>query len=193
MRSSSYYGEMVFASFGIAFGIIFIATLVIAAFTRTKMEKISPKIIYFYVMAFVSLIFVADGIGVFISIIADLMVALGKFNIDIKKAFLTCFSLLIVAIPSYFFHWNKILKGLGFEEEEEKMLWPYYKYMVLGLTAVASLVFIGTLFYQALSSLLGISKFNWNTFNIILGYGVVGIAVWLYHWFLKMKFDKENT
>ncbi len=192
MRGSGYYEGMAFASIGITIGIIFLATLVIAALTRTKMEKISPKIIYFYVMAFVSLIFVAGGIGTFISMIADLIVALGKFNIEIKKAFLTLFSILVVAIPSYLFHWNKILKGLGIEEEE-KLLWPYYKYMVLGLTAIASLVFVGTLFYQALSSLLGISKFNWSSFNITLGYGVVGITAWLYHWFLKMKFDKENT
>lgn len=191
MRGSSYYGDMVFASFGITLGIIIIATLVTSALTRTKLERISPKIIYFYVMAFVSLIFVADGLGIFISMIADLIVSLGKFNIDIKKAFLTCFSLLIVAIPSYLFHWNKILKGLGFEEEE-KTLWPYYKYMVLGLTAIASLVFVGTLFYQALSSLLGISKFDWGIFNIVLGYGVVGIVAWLYHWFLKIKFDNKN-
>ena len=68
-------------------------------------------------------------------------------------------SILVVAIPSYLFHWNKILKGLGFEEEE-KMLWPYYKYMVLGLTAIASLVFVGTLFYQALSNLLCISAYQ---------------------------------
>ncbi|MFH1491538.1 MAG: DUF5671 domain-containing protein [Pseudomonadota bacterium] len=192
MRSSGYYGEMVLASLGIAIGVVVLATLVIAALTRTKIEKISPKIIYFYVMAFVSLIFVADGIGTFISMIADLIVALGKFNIEIKKAFLTFFSILVVAIPSYLFHWNKILKGLGFEEEE-KLLWPYYKYMVLGLTAIASLVFVGTLFYQALSSSLGISTFNWSTFNTVLGYGIVGIVAWLYHWFLKMKLDKENT
>ncbi len=192
MRSSGYYGDMVFASLGITIGIVFLASIVIAALTRTKLEKISPKIIYFYAMAFVSLIFVADGIGTFISMVADLIVALGEFNLDIKKAFLTFFSILIVAMPSYFFHWNKILKGLGFEEEE-KLLWPYYKYMVLGLTAIASLVFVGTLFYQALSSLLGISKFNWSSFNITLGYGLVGITAWLYHWFLKMKFDKENT
>lgn len=188
MRSSEYYGDMVFASLGITIGIVILATLVIAALTRTKIEKISPKIIYFYVMAFVSLIFVADGVGTFISMIADLIVALGKFNLEIKKAFLIFFSILVVAIPSYLFHWNKILKGLGLEEE--KMLWPYYKYMVLGLTAIASLVFVGTLFYQALSSLLGISKFDWSSFNITLGYGIVGIAAWLYHWFLKMKCDK---
>ncbi|MFH1459674.1 MAG: DUF5671 domain-containing protein [Candidatus Omnitrophota bacterium] len=192
MRGSGYYDGMIFASLGITIGIIFIATLVIAALTRTKLEKISPKIIYFYTMAFISLIFVADGIGTFISMIADLIVALGIFNIEIKKAFLTFFSILVVAIPSYLFHWTKMLKGLGLEEEE-KILWPYYKYMVLGLTAIASLVFIGTLFYQALSSLLGISKFNWSNFNIVLGYGIVGIAAWVYHWGVKMQFDNKNT
>lgn len=192
MRGSGYYDGMVFASIGITIGIIFLAALVVAALSKTKLEKISPKVIYFYLMAFVSLIFVADGIGTFISMIADLIVALGQFNIEIKKAFLTFFSILVVAIPAYLFHWSKILKGLGLEEEE-KLLWPYYKYMVLGLTAVASLVFVGTLFYQAISSLLGISKFNWSNFNMVLGYGVVGIAAWLYHWFLKMKFDKENS
>jgi hypothetical protein len=180
-RGDSFYEPMVFTSFAITCGVVFIALLVLAALTRGKVEKTSAKVLYFYVMSFVSLFFLSDGLSIFITMIADLIVALGKINMDIKKAFLACFSLLVVAIPSYLFHWANVRKGLGVEEEKE--LWPYYKYMVLGLSAIASLIFIGTLCYQALSSILGISKFNWSSFNIILGYGLVGIVVWIYHWF----------
>lgn len=180
-RGDSFYEPMVFASFFVTCGVIFVALLVLAALTRGKIEKSAPKILYFYVMSFVSLLFLSDGLSVFITMIADLIVALGKVNTDIKKAFLACFSLLVVATPSYLFHWSRVKKGLGIEEEKE--LWPYYKYMVLGLSAILSLIFIGTLCYQALSSILGISKFNWGSFNIILGYGIIGLIVWLYHWF----------
>lgn len=190
MRKAGYYGEMTMTSIIITFGILIFAGLLVAVLSRSKIERISPKIIYFYTMSFISLIFLASGIGTFISMIADLIVSLGEFNIDIKKAFLTFFSILVVAIPSYWFHWNSSLKGLDFEEEE-KILWPYYKYVVLGLSATASLIFIGTLFYQALSSILGISEFSWANFNIVLGYGIAGIFIWRYHWFLKMKLEKK--
>ena len=186
-RGENFYEPMVFTSFFITCGVVFIALLVISALTRGKVEKVSPKILYFYVMSFVSLIFLSDGLSMFITMIVDLIVALGKVNMDVKKAFLACSSLLVVATPSYLFHWSNVRKGLGIEEAE-KELWPYYKYMVLGLSAIASLIFIGTLCYQALSSILGISKFNWSSFNIILGYGIVGIIVWLYHWFF-VKFE----
>lgn len=180
-RGESFYGPMVFSSFFITCGVVFIALLVLAALTRGKVERTSPKALYFYVMSFVSLLFLANGLSIFITMIADLIVALGKINMDIKKAFLACFSLLFVATPSYLFHWYNVRKGLGTEVEKE--LWPYYKYMVLGLSAIGSLIFIGTSCYQALSSILGISKFDWGSFNIILGYGIVGIIVWVYHWF----------
>ncbi len=181
-RGDSFYEPMVFTGFFITCGVVFIALLVLAALTRGKVEKTAPKILYFYVMSFVSLIFLSNGFSTFITMIADLIVALGKINMDIKKAFLACFSLLVVAVPSYLFHWSNIKKGLGLKETEQE-LWPYYKYMVMGLSAVASLVFVGTLCYQVLSAILGISKFDWSSVNIILGYGVVGIGVWIYHWF----------
>ncbi len=181
-RGESFYEPMVFTSLFITCGIVFTALLILAALTRGKVERSAPKILYFYVMAFVSLVFLSDGVSIFITMIADLVVALGRVNLDIKKAFLACFSLLIVAIPSYLFHWSHIKKGLGLPEIEQE-LWPYYKYMVLGLSAVASLVFVGTLCYQVLSAILGISKFDWGSVNMILGYGLVGMGVWAYHWF----------
>jgi hypothetical protein len=180
-RGESFYEPMVFTSFFITFFVVVIALLILAALSRGKVEKTSPKALYFYVMSFVSLLFLADGLSIFITMIADLIVALGKINMDIKKAFLACCSLLVVAAPAYLFHWSRVRKGLGIEQEKE--LWPYYKYMVLGLSAISSLIFIGNLFYQVLSSILGISKFDWSLFNIILGYGIVGLVVWAYHWF----------
>ena len=187
MRKSGYYGDMTIANVYITIGILIIAGLLVAALSRSKIEKISPKVIYFYTMSFISLILVANGVGTFISMIADLIVSLGEFNIDIKKAFLTFSSILIAAGPSFYFHWKNVYKGLG-HSEEEKILWPYYKYLVLGISAAASLIFVGTLFYQVMSSILGISEFSWAKFNTVLGYGIIGIAIWLYHWFLKIDF-----
>lgn len=181
-REGSYYEPYVFTSLAATGFLTIFILLVLAGVLGKKIEKISPKIIYFYIMSLLSLIFLSEGLAVFITMVADLIVALGKFNLDIKKAFLTCSSLLIVSAPSYLFHWNKILQGLGIKEEEN-IAWPYYKYMVLGLSAVASLVFMATLFHQIISSLLGISSFNWDFFNKVLGYGMIGIVIWLYHWF----------
>ena len=188
-RGENFYEPMVFSSFFITFFVVVIALLILAALTRGKVERTAPKALYFYVMSFVSLLFLADGLSIFITMIADLIVALGKINLDIKKAFLACCSLLVVATPAYLFHWMHVRKGLGTEQEKE--LWPYYKYMVLGLSAICSLIFIGNLFYQALSSILGISKFDWSLFNIILGYGIVGLIVWVYHWFFT-ETEKEK-
>ena len=187
MRSSNYYEPYVFASLFGTFFFAIIVLIILAGILGKKVEKVSAKVIYFYVMTLMSLIFLSEGLAVMITMLADLVLALGKFNIDVKKAFLTCSSLLIVAAPSYFFHWSRIRKGLGLIEEE-KILWPYYKYMILGISAIASLVFIGALVHEGISSLLGISIFNWDFFNKVLGYGIIGISIWLYHWFLELKF-----
>jgi len=184
MRSENFYEPFVFASFFMTGAVVFIALLVLAALMRTKVEKVSPKILYFYVMSFVSLIFLGDGLAVFFTMLSDLAVTLGQLNSDIKKAFLTCSSLLIVAVPAYLFHWIPTKKGLGFEEDE-KIIFSYYKYMVLGLSGIAALIFLGTSFRQVLSAMLRLSNFDWRTFNIVSGYGIVGILMWLYHWYIK--------
>ena len=189
MGNDSYYAPMVWTSFSITIWIIFLVLMILSSLIRRRGERISPRIIYFYTMSFVSLIFVAEGLAVFIKMIADLIVVSGNFNLDIKKAFLMCFSLLAVSIPSYVFHWGRCLKGIG-TDEEEKMIWLYYKYMVLGLAAIASLAFVGNLCYQILSSILDIAKFDWNILDTLLGYGVVGISVWIYHWSPKMRFSE---
>lgn len=186
MRSESYYEPFVFTSFIVTSVVVIVCLLVLAGLMRTKVEKISPKIFYFYIMSFISLLFLVDGISVLITMIADLIVALGVINIDIKKAFITCISLLLVALPSYLFHWTRVLKGLD-AQDEEKVIWPYYIYMLLGLTAIASLTFIGTWFHQMFSLLLGVSEFNWDIANKVLGYGAVGLLSWVYHWKIKKR------
>lgn len=192
MRGTGYYETFASIAFSLAFPLIIVAILSTASLIQKKLEKVSPKIIYFYVMAFASLIFLANGLGVLVSIIADLSVSLGTLNNEIKKAILSSFSLLIVALPSYIFHWYKIIKGLG-SEEQEGLIWPYYKYMVLGISAIASLVFAGTLSHQLMGLVLGISKFDWQIFNIVLGYGIVGVAIWIYHWFVTGSNSSVET
>ena len=186
MRSETYYEPFVFTSFIVTSVVVIFCLLVLAALMRTKVDKISPKIFYFYTMSFISLLFLVDGLSVLITMIADLIVALGIINIDIKKAFITCISLLLVAIPSYLFHWTRVLKGLD-AQEEENVIWPYYIYMLLGLTAIASLTFIGTWFHQMFSLLMGVSEFNWDIANKVLGYGLVGLLSWVYHWIIKKR------
>ena len=177
-----YYEPMVVNSFIFAGIGIFCVLLVLAALMQKKLEQIPPKILYFYVMSFVSLVLVADGIAV----IFDIAIW-GGFNMDVRRAFLECVTVLIVALPAYLFHWKAILAGL--DDEQEKIIWPYYKYAVMGFSAIGTIVFTGALVYQLLGGVIGIAKVNWSEFSIVLGYGAVGAGVWAYHWFLERKFQ----
>lgn len=185
-RSEFYYEPMVMTSFVFAGIGIFCVFIVLAGLMQEKLEQIPPKTLYFYVMSFVSLVLVADGVAVFLLMIFDLAIW-GGFNMDVRRAFLECVTVLIVALPAYLFHWKAILAGL--DDEREKIIWPYYKYAVLGFSAIGTIVFVGALVYQFLGGVIGIAKVNWSEFSIVLGYGAVGAGVWTYHWFLERKFQ----
>ena len=188
MRGESYYEPFFYSSILVTFFIALFALLIIAALLHSKMDRLSPKVIYFYAVSLVGLLFLCDGVSVLITMAADLLASLGTLNNDIKKAFVSCVSVLIVAVPLYFFHWLQVRRGLGVDEEV-KLAWPYYKFTVLGLSAVGTACFLIVIFYQSLNGALGLSKFNLDAFNKVLGSGLVGMAVWLYHWFTKVGAD----
>ena len=37
------------------------------------------------------------------------------------------------------------------------------------------------------SLLMGVSEFNWDIANKVLGYGLVGLLSWVYHWKIKKR------
>jgi hypothetical protein len=177
---------MVVSSFIFAGIGIFCVLLVLAVLMQEKLEQIPPKTLYFYVMSFVTLVMVADGIAVFLLMMFDLVMR-GAFTMDVRRAFLECVTVLTVALPAYLFHWKAILAGL--DDQQEKIIWPYYKYAVLGFSAIGTIIFGGALVYQFLGGVIGVSRVNWSEFSVVLGYGAVGAGVWAYHWFLERKFQ----
>ena len=135
--------------------------------------------LYFYIVAFVSLMMTVNGISLLIELILD-----GIFGVyvisdsNVKAA--TGASLTIVGLPLWFFHWRFIQRTVVAQPiEKRSILRKLYIYITL---AVAAGIFI----YAALGLL------NWILIvDYFSGYNIAAIicwaATWVFHWRIEER------
>ena len=176
-----YYEPIVLPSLIMVGVVVTFVLIILTCLMNKKLLMIRPKTLYFYVMSFVGLVFGANGVAGLLTY----MFAFVLTNRDIMQFFgktlSECVTVVIVSLPVYLFHWNGILAGM--KDDQEKLIWPYYKYSILGFSTV---FFVGILVYLFLGH-MGIDDSR-DMLSIALGYIAVGAGVWAYHWFLERKF-----
>lgn len=135
--------------------------------------------LYFYVVAFVSLMMTASGIVMLIQFILDSIVG-GALISESNTRLAAGVSLLIVGTPLWFFHWRYIQRAVVEQPVETlSILRKLYIYIAL---AVAGSILI----YTALNVLNWI--FRTDDFS---GYDLAAVViwgvVWVFHWLIEER------
>ena len=178
-----HYDHIVLISLIMAWvGSIFVL-IILTCLMNKKLLMIRPKTLYFYVMSFVSLVFGANGVAAFLMLMFDFVLSKGAYIQYAREILSECVTVVIVSLPVYLIHWKCILAGM--KDDQERLIWPYYKYSILGCSAVSTVFFVGILVYL----LQGHMYHSWELLSIPFGYSTVGVGVWAYHWFLERKFQ----
>ena len=135
--------------------------------------------LYFYIVAFVSLMMTATGVVMLIQFILDSIVG-GAVISDSTVRLAAGVSLLIVGAPLWFFHWRYIQRAVAEQPVETRsILRKLYIYITL---AVAGSIAIYTA-YDLLNWIFGTEDFN--------GYSIAAViiwsAIWAFHWLIEER------
>ncbi len=133
--------------------------------------------LYFYVVAFVSLMMTATGVVMLIQFVLD-SIAGGDVISDSTVRLAAGISLLIVGAPLWYFHWRYIQRTVAEQPVETRsVLRKLYIYITL---AVAGSIVIYTA-YDLLNWIFGAEDFS--------GYSIAAViiwsAVWAFHWLIE--------
>lgn len=95
-------------------------------------------------------------------------------------------TLLLVGLPTWMWYWRQIQQRLleqDGDEERGSLVRRIYLYLVSSASVIAVVIAIGTLLYQGLRSILGISSANdfVDALNIHLSAALIGGVLLLYH------------
>ena len=135
--------------------------------------------LYFYVVAFVSLMMTATGVVMLIQFILE-SIAGGAVISDSTVGLAAGVSLLIVGAPLWFFHWRYIQGAVAEQPVETRsILRKLYIYITL---AVAGSIAIYTA-YDLLNWIFGTEDFN--------GYSIAAViiwsTIWAFHWLIEER------
>jgi hypothetical protein len=135
--------------------------------------------LYFYIVAFISLMMTVSGIVMLIEFILD--TALGSYVISDSTVRLAAgASLLIVGAPLWYFHWRYIQRVvLEQPVEARSVLRKLYIYITL---AVAGSILIYTAL-NVLSWIFRTDDFSGYDLSALIIWG----AVWVFHWFIEER------
>ena len=141
--------------------------------------------LYFYVVAFVSLMMSASGIVLLIQVILDSIFG-GDVISDSTTRLAGGVSLVIVGAPLWFFHWRYIQRTVVEQPVETRsILRKLYIYITL---AVAGSILI----YTALNVLNWIFRtddFSGYDLAALIAWGVV----WIFHWLLEEREGQQTS
>ncbi len=172
------------------FWVVVIALGIFAAvtFRQSGPEKIPPKVAYLYFFSLISLIIAGMSVSYIWGVLIEMILSDPVMNFEEKKALSMALAFAVISLPVWAGHWYLASRNSR-ADAGVLTLWfrEKYIYLVMGLSGVSFLVFVGWVVYKIFNKVLGISDFDIHFFSRFLGFALASLVIWLFHWYAVRK------